>query len=278
MVDSLWAPRLIASDIDGTLLDKNHRVTKRNREVIARAVASGAYFALSTGRPFRWIAPVLEQLPVRPVCVTSNGAVIYDSAEDKLLNVHALSPAAITEVIAVAQEVLDPLGGAGFGAERGGTSLADPVEELFVVEPRYSENALFDGFGVVSIDELAAEPAVKLLIRNTQFSAPELYDLIAPRVDPTVAHVTYSMTEGILEVAAPNVTKRKGVSWLAENFGIERSDIIAFGDMPNDIEMLSWVGRGVAMGNAHPAVKEAADEVTMANHQSGVAKVLEQWF
>ena len=74
------------------------------------------------------------------------------------------------------------------------------------------------------------------------------------------------------------MTKRKGVSWLAENFGIERSDIIAFGDMPNDIEMLSWVGRGVAMGNAHPAVKEAADEVTMANHQSGVAKVLEQWF
>ncbi|WP_049064048.1 HAD family hydrolase [Corynebacterium striatum] len=278
MVHPQSAPRLIASDIDGTLLDRNHRVTRRNREAIARAVSAGAYFALSTGRPFRWIAPVLEQLTVRPVCVTSNGAVIYDSAADTILSAHELQPAAISDVIAVAQEVLAPYGGVGFGAERTGSSLADPVEELFVVEPHYSENALFDGFGLVSIDELASQPAVKLLVRNTHFTAPELYSLIAPRVDPTVAHVTYSMNEGILEVAAPNVTKRKGVEWLAERFGVAREDIIAFGDMPNDIEMLSWVGYGVAMDNAHPSVKEAADAVTVANHQSGVAKVLEQWF
>lgn len=110
MVHSQSAPRLIASDIDGTLLDRNHRVTRRNREAIARAVSAGAYFALSTGRPFRWIAPVLEQLTVRPVCVTSNGAVIYDSAADTILSAHELQPAAISDVIAVAQEALAPYG------------------------------------------------------------------------------------------------------------------------------------------------------------------------
>ena len=269
------APRLIASDIDGTLLDRNHRVPRRNRDAVARAVQQGAYFALSTGRPFRWIAPVLEQLPVRPVCVTSNGAVLYDSAEDRVMSAHELSPAALAEVVDVAQTVL---GTVGFGAERAGGSLADAVEELFVVERHYSENALFEGFGVVSMGELVGQPAVKFLIRNTDYSAPELYDRIAPHIDPELAHLTYSMQEGILEVAAPNVTKRRGVEWLAAHTGVAQQETIAFGDMPNDIEMLRWAGCGVAMENAHPEVKAAADAVTVANHQAGVAKVLERWF
>ena len=171
------APRLIASDIDGTLLDRNHRVPRRNRDAVVRAVQQGAYFALSTGRPFRWIAPVLEQLPVRPVCVTSNGAVLYDSAEDSVMSAHELSPAVLAEVVDVAQTVL---GTVGFGAERAGGSLADAVEDLFVVERHYSENALFEGFGVVSMGELVGKPAVKFLIRNTDYSAPKLYELIAP--------------------------------------------------------------------------------------------------
>lgn len=269
------APRLIASDIDGTLLDRNHRVPRRNRDAVARAVQQGAYFALSTGRPFRWIAPVLEQLPVRPVCVTSNGAVLYDSAEDRVMSAHELSPAALAEVVDVAQTVL---GTVGFGAERAGGSLADAVEDLFVVERHYSENALFEGFGVVSMGELVGQPAVKFLIRNTDYTAPELYDLIAPHIDPELAHLTYSMQQGILEVAAPNVTKRRGVEWLAEHIGVAQQETIAFGDMPNDIEMLTWAGCGVAMANAHPEVKAAADAVTVANHQAGVAKVLERWF
>lgn len=269
------APRLIASDIDGTLLDRNHRVPRRNRDAVARAVQQGAYFALSTGRPFRWIAPVLEQLPVRPVCVTSNGAVLYDSAEDRVMAAHELSPAALAEVVDVAQTVL---GTVGFGAERAGGSLADAVEDLFVVERHYSENALFEGFGVVSMGELVGKPTVKFLIRNTDYSAPELYELIAPHIDPELAHLTYSMQEGILEVAAPNVTKRRGVEWLAQHTGIAQQETIAFGDMPNDIEMLTWAGCGVAMENAHPEVKAAADAVTVANHQAGVAKVLERWF
>ena len=269
------APRLIASDIDGTLLDRNHRVPRRNRDAVARAVQQGAYFALSTGRPFRWIAPVLEQLPVRPVCVTSNGAVLYDSAEDRVMSAHELSPAALAEVVDVAQSAL---GTVGFGAERAGGSLADVVEDLFVVERHYSENALFEGFGVVSMGELVGQPAVKFLIRNTDYTAPELYELIAPHIDPELAHLTYSMQEGILEVAAPNVTKRRGVEWLAEHIGVAQQETIAFGDMPNDIEMLTWAGCGVAMENAHPEVKAAADAVTVANHQAGVAKVLERWF
>ena len=123
-----------------------------------------------------------------------------------------------------------------------------------------------------------SKPAVKLLIRNTDYSAPELYELVAPHIDPELAHVTYSMSEGVLEVAAPNVTKRRGVQWLAEHHAIAREDIIAFGDMPNDLEMLEWVGFGVAMENAHPALVDVSDATTLPHHQAGVAKVLEHWF
>ena len=191
------------------------------------------------------------------------------------MSAHELSPAALAEVVDVAQTVL---GTVGFGAERAGGSLADAVEDLFVVERHYSENALFEGFGVVSMGELVGQPAVKFLIRNTDYSAPELYDLISPHIDPELAHVTYSINEGMLEVAAPKVTKRRGVEWLADHAGVDQAEVIAFGDMPNDIEMLQWAGCGVAMENAHPEVKAAADAVTVANHQAGVAKVLERWF
>ena len=74
------------------------------------------------------------------------------------------------------------------------------------------------------------------------------------------------------------MTKRRGVEWLAQHTGVAQQETIAFGDMPNDIEMLRWAGCGVAMENAHPEVKAAADAVTVANHQAGVAKVLERWF
>ena len=271
-------PRLIASDIDGTFLDPNHRVNQRTRDVVMRAVAAGAHFALATGRPHRWISPVLRQIPLRPLCVTANGAVIYDSAADAVVQAHELAPEVMAEVAEIAFTAMARYGGIALAAERAGTSANDPLESLFVVDYTYSENPNFDGFGVMSSEEVVAEPAVKLLLRNLDFSAPELYSIIAPHVDPELAHVTFSMNEGILEIAAPGITKATGLEWLARHYGVAQADTIVFGDMPNDIEMIRWAGRGVAMGNAAPNVKEAADEVTAANHEHGVAQVLERWF
>ena len=91
-------------------------------------------------------------------------------------------------------------------------------------------------------------------------------------------HVTFSMSGGLIEIAAPGVTKALGVSMLAERLKIEQKDVITFGDMPNDIEMLQWAGRGVAMGNARPEVKAVSDHITRTNDDAGVADVLEWWF
>ncbi|QGU05729.1 HAD family hydrolase [Corynebacterium comes] len=271
-------PKLVASDVDGTLLNSQERILPRVRDAVVRAVREGTEVALATGRPHRWIFPVLDQLPIRPVCVTANGAVLYDSANDRVLHSHTLQPETMGEVLDLARKAFHDVGGVAIGCERVGVSAFDPEEEMFVISPDYLHTWEAQGYGILPEHEVIGEPAVKMLLRNEFLSAPEMYELLAPLVDADVAHLTFSMNEGLLEVAAPGVTKALGVSTLAKLHGIDQTDVIAFGDMPNDIEMLLWAGTGVAMGNARDSVKDAADHVTATNEEAGVAQVLERWF
>ena len=272
------APKLVASDVDGTIITSQERSLPQVRDVIVRAVQAGTEVALATGRPHRWIFPVLDQLPIRPVCVTANGAVVYDSANDQVIASHTLAPDTMTEVLDLAKEAFHGVGGVAVACERVGRSAFDPEEEMFVVAPDFLNTWEEQGFGVLPEYEVISEPAVKMLLRHEGLSAPEMFDILAPFLDPDVAHVTFSMNEGLLEVAAPGVTKALGVSTLATMHGIDQSEVIAFGDMPNDIEMLAWAGIGVAMGNARDSVKDVADFVTGTNNEGGIAQVLERWF
>lgn len=272
------APRLVASDVDGTLINSQDRIIPRVRDVIVRAVQAGTEVALATGRPHRWIFPVLDQLPIRPVCVTSNGAVVYDSANDRVLATHALEPDTMAEVLDLAKQAFHEVGGIAIGCERVGQSAFDPEEEMFVISPGYLHTWEEQGYGVAPEHEVISQPAVKMILRHEQLTAPEMFDLLSPYIDPDVAHVTFSMNEGLLEVAAPGVTKALGVAKLATLHDIDQQDVIAFGDMPNDIEMLAWAGTGVAMGNARDSVKDVADFTTGTNDEGGLAMVLERWF
>ncbi|WJZ01234.1 Sugar phosphatase YidA [Corynebacterium hansenii] len=271
-------PLLVASDIDGTLLDSRDRVTPRLKEAIARMIRRGVPLTLATGRPARWLQPVLEQLPVRPVCVCGNGAVLYDSGRDVVLADHSLPPEAQAEVVAIARSAMADVGPVGVAVERAGRSALDPSEELFVVGPAYAHAWESTEHGVCGETEMMSEPATKMLLSNPAMSSAELHSVIAPHIPGELAHVTYSMPEGLIEVSAPGVTKRAGLERLADLVGAAADDVVCFGDMPNDIEMIRWAGLGVAMGNAAPSVREAADEVTARNDDDGVAKVLERWF
>ena len=271
------APRLIISDIDGTFITSAGRVTDRLRAVIVRAVESGAHFGLATGRPHRWLIPVLEQLPLAPVCVCANGAVVYDPASDRVLHAFELSPSAMAEVVEVAERVLAGVPH-GYGVERVGSSALDPEEECFIITPEYNRDAWDSQFGIADTQTLISQPAAKLLVRCSSMSSAQMYELIVPEIDPELAHVTYSMDEGLIEVSCPGVDKAAGARYLAERYGVTAADAVAFGDMPNDLELLRWAGVGVAMGNAVPMLHDAADHVTATNNEYGVARVLERWF
>ncbi len=238
----------------------------------------GTKIALATGRPHRWLAPVLDQLPFIPDCICANGAVVYDPSRDEVVVRHELEPETLWRIAEIAQDALAGYGTYGFGVERVGSSAFDPEEECFLITPGYSPDLWDIGYGQVDVAELTSVPAAKILVRHPEMSSQELFDVLAPLIDPEEAHVTYSMNEGLLEFSAPGVNKAAGVSIVATRHGIERERVLAFGDMPNDVEMLAWAGLGVAMGNAEPLVQDAADVVTTTNDDFGVARVLEQWF
>jgi Cof subfamily protein (haloacid dehalogenase superfamily) len=267
------APRLVATDVDGTLLDPADRVPERSIAVITRLVAAGVGFVLVTGRPPRWIPPVVAELPVARLAVCANGGVLYDALEDRVLWSRVLEPDALTELATL---VADTLPDCGLAVERvaeravGGT-------EPFVAEPGY-RHAWPDADNAVSErSELLARPAVKMLVRNPGLSSDAMVAALAPVVGDR-ADLTFSHPRGLVEISPPGVTKATGLAEVARRAGVDAADVVAFGDMPNDLEMLRWAGHGVAMGNAHPALLDVADEVTATNGEDGLALVLERWF
>jgi hypothetical protein len=268
-------PQLIASDVDGTLLSPLELLTERTVAVIRRATAAEVPFVLVSGRPPRWIPRVAEAAGLTGYAVCANGAILYDVGADEIVEVHGLLDPMQLHDVAVALETAVP--GAKLAVERIGKRAVDPDVKNYEYEHGYS-NPWGDGEGETTTRaEVLGYPAVKLLVRHAGMTSDEMAKAARTVLDGAV-DITFSSNSGLIEVAAHGVTKATGLAEVAERLGVEPARIIAFGDMPNDLEMLRWAGHGVAMANAHPAVLAAADEVTGPNSEDGVAQVLERWF
>ncbi len=267
-------PALIATDVDGTLLDPNDRITARTRDVIAAAVASGVTFVLATGRPPRWIPPVVDELGFAPMAVCANGAVIYDAAADRVVSAQTLPVDVLTELAEIALRVVP---GAGLAVERIGRSAHDTATPQFVSAPGYEHAWLNPDNTEVSYSDLLSAPAVKLLVRKPDMPSADLARALNRHVG-LLGDITYSTNDGLIEISQVGISKALGVDQVARPLEICAEDVVAFGDMPNDVPMLRWAGLGVAMGNAHPDAVAAANEVTAGNDDDGLARVLERWW
>ena len=270
----MQAPRLVATDVDGTLLGPDHHVPPRAAAVIDRLVATGVGFVLVTGRPPRWIPPVVAALPVARLAVCANGAVLYDAVDDRVLSARTLDP---DTLVALAEAVAEVLPGAGLAVERVGASADDSSVAQFVAEPDYVHAWPNPDHSAAERPELLGRPAIKMLARAPGLSSDAMVAALTPAVGH-LADLTFSHPRGLVEMSPPGVTKATGLAEVARSLDVAAADVVAFGDMPNDLEMLRWAGHGVAMGNAHPALLEAADEVTASNGEDGLAVVLERWF
>lgn len=267
-------PLLVASDVDGTLLGADERVSPRTRAAVAALHAAGVPFVLVTGRPPRWVPPVVDQLDHAPLAVCANGAVLYDTATDTVLSAHLLEVPLLAEVAGIA---LDALPGAGLAAERVGSGSTDEATPTFVAGTGYVHAWLNPDHTQVGDHLVLAEPAVKLLVRHTGMTSSAMAAVLAPLLEGAV-DLTFSTEAGLVEMSAPGVTKASGLAEVARTLGIAAADVVAFGDMPNDVSMLGWAGLGVAMANAHPDALAVADEVTAHHERDGVAEVLERWW
>jgi Cof subfamily protein (haloacid dehalogenase superfamily) len=267
-------PALIATDVDGTLLDDDERVTQRTRQAVLAAVASGAHFVLATGRPPRWIPPIVEALGFAPMAVCANGAVIYDPDQDRIISARTLPVDVLTELAEIATRVIP---GVGLAVERVGRSAHDSATPQFVSSPGYEHAWLNPDNTEVSIEDLLSAPAVKLLIRKAGARSADMAAELAKHIG-VEGDITYSTNNGLIEINPLGTSKATGVEEVARPLEITAEDVVAFGDMPNDVPMLRWAGHGVAMGNAHPDAVAAANEVTAPNTDDGLARVLERWW
>ncbi len=259
-------PRLVASDLDGTLVRSDQNVSTRTRDVLARVEESGALFVMVTGRPPRWMAPVAEQTGHRGLAVCANGAIVYDLHTEQVVRAHRI---AAVDALHVVESLRETVPGIGFAVEKGPDGFGR--EPSYV--PRWDNGEVL----VAPVEELVAGGVVKLLARVEGTGSDELLAL-ARAVVGDRGECTHSSSDGLLEISAPGISKASGLASLADEWGIAAAEVVAFGDMPNDLPMLAWAGHSVGMANAHPEVRAAVDEVTGTNDEDGVAQVLERWF
>jgi Cof subfamily protein (haloacid dehalogenase superfamily) len=260
-------PRLVASDVDGTLLDPMARLTERTSRAVASVLASGTPFVLVSGRPPRWITPVASLANLTGYAVCANGAVLYDIGAERVVAAEELDPVLLTDVAHALDEVLP---GIQLAVERTGTP-------AFLCEHGYANPWGDEESDSASRAELLGQPAIKLLARHPRMTSGEMAaaanEVLADAVD-----VTFSTNQGLIELSVRGVTKAFGLADVCQRLDLTGEDVVAFGDMPNDVEMLRWAGHGVAMANAHPEAIDAADEITGPNSEDGVAQVLDRWF
>jgi hydroxymethylpyrimidine pyrophosphatase-like HAD family hydrolase len=257
----------VATDLDGTLVRTDGSVDARTSLALRRVEQSGALVVFVTGRPPRWMFPLAGLVGHTTVAICSNGALLYDMHSDEIVDAHLLEVATLR---AVAGRLRAALPGVTFALEFGFD---------FACEPGYVHgwDIGLPDIRVGPCEEICDQPAAKLLARDDG-TDPDALLVKATEVVGQLATVTLSAPIGLLEISAPGVSKASALAEFAEREGIAPDDVLAFGDMPNDLAVLSWAGRSVAVANAHPAVLAVADEVTASNDEYGVALVLERLF
>ncbi|MGO9881809.1 MAG: HAD family hydrolase [Solirubrobacteraceae bacterium] len=260
-------PKVVACDLDGTLLRSNGSASARSRRALAACEAAGAVVVLCTARPVRWVRPLAAGICAGALAICDNGAVVWDIAHDRLLTETTLSSESAMAVVAALDRTFP---GGAWAVERTGGFGHDPA-----YRPRWPVPA---GTVVAEVRMLLEWPPIKLMFSHERFAADEMLGRARAAVGEHAELTHSNSADGLLEISAHGVNKASTLARLCAQRGVEAADVIAFGDMPNDLPMLDWAGHSVAVANAHPHVLATVAEVTASNDKDGVALVLERAF
>ncbi|MEU0284994.1 HAD family hydrolase [Streptomyces sp. NPDC006147] len=262
---SAFPYRLVATDLDGTLLRDDHTVSGRTRDALTAAAAAGAAHIVVTGRAVPWTRPILEDLGYEGLAVCGQGAQVYDAGAGRLLTSVTLDRQLAGVALAKIEAEVGPL---HLAASRDG------LDGEVLVGPGYDVIGSLPATPFTDASDLWAAPLNKLYIQHPELSSDELAEAAERTAGGFVTVVMAG--EGIVELLPLGLSKATGLSLAARRLGVKAAETIAFGDMPNDIPMFAWSGHGVAMANAHRELRAVADEVTASNEEDGIAVVLER--
>lgn len=280
-------PRLVATDLDGTLLRSDGTVSERTRRVLADVESAGIEVVFVTARPPRWLHQLEDLVGGHGRVICLGGAAVWDLGSGRALDVCGFTEETVRALVA---DLRDAEPDAGLALERVDGPTFDPwfPRDESGIPARARANPVEDSLGTTH-DGSPRELVAKLLVIDPRaVGSPHgrlaaadhtTHDNFFERIRDIAgerAHLAYSGAVGLAELLPPGVTKDAALARWCDRLGIEPRDVWAFGDMPNDLPMLSWAGRGIAVANAHPDVLVRADAVVGRNDDDGVAGSLEE--
>ncbi|MEP7763550.1 HAD-IIB family hydrolase [Sanguibacter sp. 25GB23B1] len=257
-------PRVVATDLDGTLLRSDGTLSSRTRAAISWLEETGTSVVFVTARPPRWLDDLADAVGGHGTAICLNGACLYDVAGRRPLSFTGFRPSLLAALV---DELRVAAPGIAFGLERASGAVFDPhyTTTEFVIPAHTPRQAVGD---------VLEESVGKLIARAD--GVP--HDDFLARVSATVgdrAHLAYSGAVGLAEMTPVGVTKAAALARWCEGHGVQASEVWAFGDMPNDLPMLRWAGTSIAVANAHPDVLAEASLTTASNDDDGVARALD---
>jgi hypothetical protein len=267
-MSDLMPPRLIATDLDGTVVRTDGSVSARTIAALSRIERAGGMLVFVTGRPPRWMRDIATAVGHQGIAICANGAVVYDLHSETIVRARLIEP----PILAMAVERLR--------AADPDLTFAVEYESHFVFETSYDLgrwDARALGGRAVDGETLVSRSGTKLLALHPS-ADPDLLTVQAQKAVGDLVTVTHSSGRGLLEMSAYGVTKASALSELCAQHGITAAEVVAFGDMPNDLPMLMWAGTSYGVANAHRDVLEAVTRRTARNDDDGVAEVLERLF
>ncbi|MCE4943405.1 HAD hydrolase family protein [Streptomyces albulus] len=276
--------RLIATDLDGTLLHDDKTVSGRTIAALAAAEKAGIEVFFVTGRPARWMDVVSDHVHGHGLAICANGAAVVDlHRENRIVEVSPLDHTVALDVVHALREAAP---GTTFAVERTSGIHYEPQYPPFLLDPAAviapAEKLLDEGFAAPSSPgptkgsgSACDHPVLKLLAHHPELD-PDAFLTLARAASGHLASFTRSSPTALLEISGLGVSKAGTLARCCAERGISPDEVVAFGDMPNDIEMLTWAGTSYAMANAHPDVLAATTGRTASNNDDGVAAVIEQ--
>ncbi len=265
--------RMVVSDLDGTLLSGPRHISERTRRALAEVRDMGVHVILASARPPRSIRRYHEALALSAPVIASNGALLWDLHAGIPVARIAMEPDLAWEITQLGRSL-----GTIVNLESDDEWFTDSINERILENIRLFAVPPPDGVGV--LDEMLerGEPVDKIFL--------DLRDLAHEEAETARTAVTravgqrVNLTEtvpGLLDMVAAGATKAAMAQRLSRSLGVKAEEVLALGDHDNDVSLLRWAGVGVAMGNATPAAKAAADTITSSNLRDGVAEALQHW-
>ena len=260
-------PKLIATDLDGTIVSHEGVISQRTIDVFIRARDLGVHIFFVTGRPPRWMGEIREAFGFG-AAICCNGAMLYDLMNDAVLEEWMIP---IDEQLEVVRRMRIAMPEMSFAVESN-----DHYQREIVYIPRWDVG--MDNIGVEKIEEAMKRPALKILGRcsNHEFTSDEMVE-VAHRELHNLVTVTHSTSrDSLIEISALNVSKGTSLAIMAQRLGLTAEDCVSFGDNPNDFSMLEWTARSYAMSDGHPDAALFAKAVAEPCEADGVAKIIEK--